>query len=200
MTFRAALRDPDEAVRTNGALGLALWGIPDGVKQLEKAASRADGYEDDALVALVASGNLAAETKLESLARSSDRVQAEEQYGPLRAPVALRLKALAYSWKLETVSTFRAMLSERLLDPGDSKDVATPKNRGSTNEGQMASLVAAERLLKSEYRREAQQTISQTLNSSNEQIRQYAAHMAVEESSLLPDLADKLAVPTRRSK
>ena len=64
----------------------------------------------------------------------------------------------------------------------------------------MASLVAAERLLKSEYRREAEQTISYSLNSSNEQIRQYAAHMAVEESSLLPDLADKLAVPTRRSK
>jgi HEAT repeat protein len=196
--FLRALRDPDQNVQFAAALALADIGNPAGLSVLERA--RADHDVEirlDAIVALAALQDIQAAKDLqESLHADDASIRAKTVWAMARSRNS-RIKALAYEWRLTEEPAYEAMLAEKLLDASDPRD-RTALRGVLLSRDATSRLVAAEKLLNSQYASDAQTAIKQYLNSPVDQESALAIAIAEKHPELWPDLATHLNANSAR--
>lgn len=165
--FRAALQDPDERVRTAGAVALARWGDFAGRPVLEAAAHNAASvYQTEALVMLAKSGQFEALEDLEKLVSSADGEARSRAVWAIARSQSVTLKQLAYRLQLDREPVFRGMLAEKLLDPGDPRDMAVLQAMIAGGDD-LDKLIAAGRLLETRSAGLAEQAVARGIGSDS---------------------------------
>jgi HEAT repeat protein len=193
--FRSALHDTDDRVRTAASVALAWLGDPEGKPQLEAAAANpSSDYQTDAVVGLAILGQSGAFERLEGLVASPDEAVRGRTAWAIARSGSVNLKQFAYRMGFDRQPVFRNMLAERLLDPGDPRDVAVLQAMIADGD-EMSQLVAARRLLGTNGSGPAEQVVAKSLGSGNEAVRALAIETASSRQELRPVVARWLSSP-----
>ncbi len=192
--FRSALKDSDENVRIEGAIALGQSGQTDGMKELESAAKNQDSVGIEALATLATLGRPAAMDGIKMLLAEGNETTRGQAVWAIARSGSVKLKELAYQLHLDRQPAYRNMLAERLLDPGDARDASVLRNM-IDGDDETGRLVAAERLLTSQYADRARKAVVQALASTSQQVRELAIRLASGQMALRPELAAMVASP-----
>jgi HEAT repeat protein len=194
--FRSALRDPDEKVRIAGALGLAQFGVAEGKRQLEAAASVTgnDDQVEEALVALATLGSSEAIERLKALVTSSDTAVRVHTVWAIARSQNASLKNFAYRLGLERQPILNTLIADELFDPNDPRD-RSALHKMAEGSDEMAQLAAARVLLRAGSSSEAELIVGRALSSQDGPSRQQAITIAAAHAELRTELARHLSSP-----
>ena len=176
--FREALKDPDAGVRLAGALRLAQLGSAAGEAELTAAAEgKAADARRDAAAALAALGAPRSEARLAKLLESSDRLERVRTIWAIARIDGPRLREFVYAKGLENEPDFKSMLAEKLLSPGEPRDMAVLASMLRDND-ESVRLIAAGRLLSTSLADRAHTVVIDGLQSESGTVRALALQIA----------------------
>lgn len=194
--FTLNLRDPDQSVRIAAALGLAQHGMSLGSDVLESVArDKNSDYWTEAIVALAGLGQSSALREVTRVLEGPDEALKGRIVWAIARSGNRSLKALTYRMDLEAKPEFQSMLSEKLLQPSDPRDLATLRKEASDNCAEIAGMIALRKLIDAGKPTSSVQSISCGLSSTREEVRQLAVQVALQTPNLFSTLADNLNSP-----